>query len=757
MEASYQQFADADDSEDTPQGSGIMIHFVPESGKAARWNHIEDLDSFFSKVYQYHQKHGFRVMAVHEFFGLFQFVFVVIFSAYLFYCVDYEILFKNKPPPNKNEKVSLSDALLGCHECVQTFDTKIWCIIIIASIFWLLRAVKVFYHLFQFYDVKAFYNVALKINDGDLDNVTWHEVQKRVREVQLEQQMCIHKKDLTQLDIYHRILRFKNYLVAMVNKNLLPVKLNIPVIGETVYLTHGLKYNIEFLLFWGPWSPFENNWHLKEEYKKVNRRHDLAQMLSKMITYVAMANLLLCPLILLWQILYSFFSYAEIIKREPGVLGARCWSLYGKIYLRHFNELDHELYARLNRAYRPASKYMNSFTDPFMTEVARNFIFVGGSIAAVLIILTLYDEDVINVEYVLTILSLLIMALTILRGFIPDENMVWCPEVLMTQVLSQVHYIPDSWRGKAHTSKVRQEFAQLFQFKAIYLVSELLSPIVTPLMLLFYIRPKALDIVDFYRNFTVEVVGVGDVCSFAQMDVRRHGNPMWQSTPALATVAPQPAAPPNQYTQAEDGKTELSLLHFTMMNPDWQPPADARDFMAGIRSRAGPPSTNSAFGVAMSGLSPRPGMPGTSQIPPLFSDSENDDVTPSMIRTGLTRAEGPLPFGLGLYVTNQQQPMMDYSLGASVFGPDSVLPEGVSLTHDMNNSTLYLHDLHQRHVRRRGPQQREMNVWQRHSTQPTSVVSSTVAGAGAGAGTAGGGGERTPLLLTAPNTYYNPS
>ncbi|RZF35752.1 hypothetical protein LSTR_LSTR012050 [Laodelphax striatellus] len=763
MEASYQQFADADDSEDTPQGSGIMIHFVPESGKAARWNHIEDLDSFFSKVYQYHQKHGFIVMAVHEFFGLFQFVFVVIFSAYLFYCVDYEILFKNKSPPMKNktnEKVSLSDALLGCHECVQTFDTKIWCIMIIASIFWLLRAVKVFYHLFQYYDVKAFYNVALKINDRDLDNVTWHEVQKRVREVQLEQQMCIHKKDLTQLDIYHRILRFKNYLVAMVNKNLLPVKLNIPLMGETVYLTHGLKYNIEFLLFWGPWSPFENNWHLKEEYKKVNRRHDLAQMLSKMITYVAIANLLLCPLILLWQILYSFFSYAEIIKREPGVLGARCWSLYGKIYLRHFNELDHELNARLNRAYRPGSKYMNSFTDPLMTVIARNLLFVGGSIAAVLIFLTVYDEDVLNVEYVFTIISVMIAVLAVLRNLIPDENMVWCPEVLLTQVLSQVHYIPDSWRGKAHTSKVRQEFAQLFQFKAIYLLSELLSPIVTPLVLLFYIKPKALDIVDFYRNFTVEVVGVGDVCSFAQMDVRRHGNPMWQSAPAAEPNPP----PPNQYTQAEDGKTELSLLHFTMMNPDWQPPVEARDFMAGIRSRIVQP-TNAAtrqhdifnsYAVGMSGLSPRPGVPGASQIAPPFSDSENDDVTPSMIRTGLTRAEGPLPFGLGL--TNQQQPFMDYSLGASVFGPDSVLPEGVSITHDMNNSTLYLHDLHQRHVRRRGPQQREMNVWQRHTTQPSSVVSSTVAAAGAGAvaGTSTGS-ERTPLLHTAPTTYYNPS
>lgn len=43
---------------------------------------------------------------------------------------------------------------------------------------------------------------------SDLDNLTWHEIQRRVREVQLEQQMCIHKRDLTELDIYHRILRY---------------------------------------------------------------------------------------------------------------------------------------------------------------------------------------------------------------------------------------------------------------------------------------------------------------------------------------------------------------------------------------------------------------------------------------------------------------------------------------------------------------------------------------------------------------------
>ena len=62
----------------------------------------------------------------------------------------------------------------------------------------------------------------------------------------------------------------------------------------------------------GPWALFENNWHLKEDYKKVGRRKDLAQLLSKHILWVGIANFVMCPLILLWQILYAFFSYAEV-------------------------------------------------------------------------------------------------------------------------------------------------------------------------------------------------------------------------------------------------------------------------------------------------------------------------------------------------------------------------------------------------------------------------------------------------------------
>lgn len=82
-----------------------------------------------------------------------------------------------------------------------------------------------------------------------MDNFTWYEVQERVRRAQREDPITIYKQDLSELDIYHRILRFKNYMVAMVNKGLLPVKIHIPLVGDVVFLTQGLKYNLEMILF----------------------------------------------------------------------------------------------------------------------------------------------------------------------------------------------------------------------------------------------------------------------------------------------------------------------------------------------------------------------------------------------------------------------------------------------------------------------------------------------------------------------------
>ena len=294
----------------------------------------------------------------------------------------------------------------------------------------------------------------------------------------------------------------------------------------------------------------------------------------------ALLNLIFSPFILTWQCLYTFFSYAELVRREPGTLALRNWSLYGKMYFRHFNELDHELHARLCRAHRAGCRYLSSFTSQMTVIVARSLLFYVGSMFAVLVCLTLWSENVLAVEHVVTLIPTTFMAAAILRSLIPDETQVFAPEDLLATVLKHTHYLPVGWRGKAHTIQIRTEFQQLLQYKMVALLELLISPIVTPYVLWKYVYPRSLDIVDFFRNFTVFVVGVGDVCSFAQMDVRRHGNPDWHDTDA--------AAPVDQYEQAEDGKTELSLVHFKYMNPTWLPPPESLLFVEELERQSLP-------------------------------------------------------------------------------------------------------------------------------------------------------------------------
>lgn len=97
------------DCEETPQQSGLHT-YAPESGKGnncvsnltgckyafllVHRSPIPDLDLFFSRIYNYHQKHGFTCMIIQEILELVQFLFVVSFTTFLVHCVDYPVLFR---------------------------------------------------------------------------------------------------------------------------------------------------------------------------------------------------------------------------------------------------------------------------------------------------------------------------------------------------------------------------------------------------------------------------------------------------------------------------------------------------------------------------------------------------------------------------------------------------------------------------------------------------------------------------------------
>ncbi|VIO97685.1 Autophagy protein Apg9 containing protein [Brugia malayi] len=561
-------------------GGTVECHAATSSG--ILWDGVENLDQFFTRVYEYHQNGGYLCIVIKHILTLFQFIFVVWFVTFLLVRVDYDVLFKNKNISAEGKpiggKIRLEDVIYPDWSHIGGFTL---CLLVFAVLFWIFRAARVFYQIYQFSEIRTFYHSALGIEDTLLSDLKWQEVVQLICEKQPSIHLILNKDGITALDLYQRILRHKNYFVALINKEILPPVINVPFIGSMPYLPNGLKMNLEWLLFYGVWSPWKGPYELKEEYKHPQNIFRLADELDSAILKMAIGNFIFFPLVFVYQVLYFFFTYGELLKRDPGSFAMRRYSNYGRNKLRHFNELDHELRIRLSKSHRAATQYMEQFLSPLGQVIARKMQFVASAICIVLLLLGLWDEDVLSVEHVLTIISLCGLIAVACQSLIGDENMIYWPETLLNMVIAHIHYAPDSWKGKAHTDTVRREFGHLFELKAKFLLEELLSPVLTPFVLLFWIRPKAKEFVDFFHNFTVSVEGLGDVCSFAQMDIRQHGDPNW----SFDEVTKQEILNMHGRVHANDGKTELSLIHFASNHPEWKPPPRAARFLDDIRSR----------------------------------------------------------------------------------------------------------------------------------------------------------------------------
>jgi autophagy-related protein 9 len=64
----------------------------------------------------------------------------------------------------------------------------------------------------------------------------------------------------------------------------------------------------------------------------------------------------------------------------------------------------------------------------------------------------------------------------------------------------------------------------MFQMKLAIFAQEIASVILTPLVLLFSLPSCTGKVIDFCREFTVHVNGIGYVCSFAVFNFKREGN-----------------------------------------------------------------------------------------------------------------------------------------------------------------------------------------------------------------------------------------
>ncbi|KAF8077762.1 putative transmembrane protein [Lyophyllum atratum] len=540
------------------------------------WVNVYNLDAFLQEVYYYYEGKGIYSIALSRGLNLLTVGFVIGFSTFLLGCIDYSQIRHGKP-------TQLSHVVID--RCVTRFSGFTLLFFILFTAFYVWQIAAFVLGVLRLVDMYKFYTHLLKIPDADIQTISWPEVVRRIGAIREENPItAISSKSarktndttsakLDAHDIANRIMRQENYLIALFNKELLDLRVPLPSFlerfvpeeeGKGKMLTQALEWNLRFCLME---YLFDEHGRVRKVFLKSKNRGALIEGLKRRFIFMGILNAIFAPFIVLYLIMYSFFRYFEEYHKDPSSIGGRRYTSFARWKFREFNELSHFFVRRLDESYPLASMYIGQFPNEKMTLIMRFVAFIAGSFAAVLLLATVIAPDIF-MQFEITphrtaifYLGAFTAGLAVARGMIPDDNRVFDPEMLMTEVIAYTHYMPDEWKDQLHSKKIHQEFGELFAMKVLIFVQELLSVVLTPFVLWFSLPACAPAIIDFFREFSVHVDGRGYVCSFAEFNFERHGNVKFGA----------PTQTRDKKMISNEGKMEKSFLNFKAANPDWNP------------------------------------------------------------------------------------------------------------------------------------------------------------------------------------------
>jgi len=395
-------------------------------------------------------------------------------------------------------------------------------------------------------------------------------------------------------DVANQIMREQNYLIALFNKDILDLRPPLPnwMVGNILiaekHLTTSLEWNLLFAL---RGFLLDSRGQVKPEFL-VSSRHDsyMALGLHRRFRLMAIINMIFGPFIVIYVLIYSFFRYFEEYHKNPSSIGSRSFTRLAQWKFREYNELPHLFQERLVSSYCLSKQYIDHFPKTKTTILAKFVSFIAGSFAGVLIVLSLYDPDaflhfeITQERSVLFYIGLFGSILAISRGMIKQEyeEKIERPGELMERIVGLTHYLPAHWYGKLHGLEVYNDFGQLFQLKIVNFLNELMSILLTPFILWYnFDLGRCQRIIDFFREFTIHVDGIGYVCSFSVFDFNKleldaspgpSTNPPPSRHPSDGRPPGRPAAQPTTNVHQNDiNKMERSLLSFVAHHPNWEP------------------------------------------------------------------------------------------------------------------------------------------------------------------------------------------
>ncbi|KAJ8440800.1 hypothetical protein Cgig2_000688 [Carnegiea gigantea] len=509
------------------------------NGESLKVEPIADLDLFFERLYSYYCEKGLWCIIVKWIVELLSLAFTICFSGFFLLYVDWDGLRNAKCGMDAVESgIKPCDlAKEALHQHPLTPLTLPKAVILgylgIFSTYWIFCFFRFFAQLKETLRIRHFYYNSLHVTDSEIKTMPWASVLEKVVRVQSSQQLCV-VKDLSAHDIVMRLMRKENYVIGMINKGVLafPISKWIPGAGPKVksgpYRRHRrlmLTKTLEWTLNWCILQSMFDR-HSDAAVRSILELEDVPNFCQTLKMGVGYTNSLpLSSAVIHFAGQHGDDNNGLILPSKLITAEGDSCRVLGSLVL----EVEHLFRHRLNSSVINASNYLKQFPSPIISIVAKFISFISGGFAAVLIIIAFLDESLLeghifgrNLFWYAAVFGTIT---AISRAAVTDELLVLDPEGAMSMVVQQTHYMPKRWRGKENTEMVRIEFETLFQYSAMMWLEEMASIFLTPYLLIFVVPKRVDDILQFIAEFTVNVEGVGDVCSF------QTSYPSWQPDP----------------------------------------------------------------------------------------------------------------------------------------------------------------------------------------------------------------------------------
>jgi len=368
----------------------------------------------------------------------------------------------------------------------------------------------------KYLSIRRYFIDILKINDDELFIIDWNDVFERNSRYE-------PRKDISLLGVAQQILRFDNYMTAIISDPFL-LTWKLPSSNSAHHFPMSRFF---FYLFRTSLSGLVID---KSGCSVVNgaqsiRVPQLNDALRTRFRIIGFILLLISPFVFAFEVLYLFFSYFQAIKSTPDSISYRRWTLQAEWCFREYNELPHIFRKRLSNSYYSASIYMNQFPSTVIQPIAKTLSFLFGSIIAYVIIMGVFTD--ISLVFSIKIfgdktISWLVMvcasAYAATKSVLADEIREFDPDQALSNVEQFIHYDFKDDRNSAHSWQTQQRFSSFFQPIWEQLIMEVASVIYNPYIFLIVLPDKSAEIIEFIRKNSIQHSCLGWICTFSTFE-----------------------------------------------------------------------------------------------------------------------------------------------------------------------------------------------------------------------------------------------